>query len=263
MRLQSFTLSVSSPSSIDSNHMSGQSALLIGATGATGKHVLRELLTSPHFTRVGEMGRRITAKEQLPRGSQGKLEQKVINFEKLEDAELQKGKWDVVFITMGTSIKAAGSPQNFERFDREFVVNAAKAARTDDANQRLIYLSANYSNPDASALYLRSKGLTEQALAALGYGDMIVFRPVFLRNAERAGFRPVEAILSPITAVLSWLSSSFTVDVRALARSIRIAGELGTPGLPSVASPTKRALGGNAFTTISNKGSVLLAKQDL
>ena len=101
---------------------------------------MRELLTSPHFTRVGEMGRRITAKGQLPRGSQGKLEQKVINFEKLEDAELQKGKWDVVFITcvssntpvylyvtplfsMGTSIKAAGSPQNFEKIDREQVLS--------------------------------------------------------------------------------------------------------------------------------------------
>ena len=53
------------------------------------------------------------------------------------------------------------------------------------------------------------------------------------------------------------------MQVRALAKSIRIAGQLGTSGLPSVASPTERVLGGNAFTTISNKGSVLLAKQDL
>lgn len=76
----------------------GQSALLFGATGATGKYVLKELLASPHFTRVGEYGRRITPLEQIQFGKE-KLEQKIIDFEKLEDAGLQTGKWDVVFIT--------------------------------------------------------------------------------------------------------------------------------------------------------------------
>ncbi|THH19004.1 hypothetical protein EW146_g2067 [Bondarzewia mesenterica] len=178
--------------------MLGQSALLIGATGSTGRHVLRELLTSPNFTRVGEAGRRVTAKDQLPSGTEGKLEQKVIDFEKLDQAGLKEGKWDVVFITMGTSIKAAGSEANFEKIDREYVINAAKAARSDDTNQRLVYLSSQYSNPNSNTPFLRSKGLTEQALAGLGYGDTIVFRPLFLRNAGRAEFRPVEVMLAQV-----------------------------------------------------------------
>jgi oxidoreductase len=76
----------------------GQSALLIGATGATGKYLLKELLSSSHFTRVGEYGRRVTPLDQITSG-QEKLEQKTVNFEKLEDAGLNAGKWDVVFIT--------------------------------------------------------------------------------------------------------------------------------------------------------------------
>lgn len=76
--------------------MSGKSALLIGATGATGQHVLKQLLASKDFTRVGEYGRRVT--ENITEGKE-KLEQKTIDFEKLESAGLKEGKWDVVFIT--------------------------------------------------------------------------------------------------------------------------------------------------------------------
>lgn len=77
---------------------SGQSALLIGATGATGKQVLKELLASSHYTRVGEYGRRVTSLEQISSGKD-KLDQKAIDFEKVEEAGLSTGKWDVVFIT--------------------------------------------------------------------------------------------------------------------------------------------------------------------
>ena len=83
---------------------SGHSALLIGATGATGKHLLRELLTSSYFTRVAEAGRRVTPKEQLPSGTEAKLQQIVVDFEKIGEAGLKDGKWDVVFITYVSSL---------------------------------------------------------------------------------------------------------------------------------------------------------------
>lgn len=80
-------------------HMSAtKSALLLGATGATGKHLLRELIKSPEFGRVGEYGRRVTPLDSL-NAPADKLEQKVIDFEKLDEAGLKDGKWDVVFIT--------------------------------------------------------------------------------------------------------------------------------------------------------------------
>lgn len=86
--------------------MSGKSALIIGATGAVGKHLLRELLNSPDFTKVGEYGRRVTSTTLLGDAtSLGKLEQKVIDFEKLGEAGLKDGKWDVVFITCVSFLK--------------------------------------------------------------------------------------------------------------------------------------------------------------
>jgi hypothetical protein len=40
----------------------------------------------------------------------------------------------------------------------------------------------------------RSKGLTEAALARLGYADTLVFRPGYLRGAERTEMRPFESV---------------------------------------------------------------------
>lgn len=75
-----------------------KSALIFGATGQTGRHLLRELIASPTFTRVCEAGRRVTPAEELPAQASGKVEQKVIDFERLEESGLKEGQWDVVFI---------------------------------------------------------------------------------------------------------------------------------------------------------------------
>ena len=78
--------------------VTGKSALIIGATGQVGGKLLQELLKDPSFTRVGEYGRRVTPAESIQTGKE-KLEQKSIDFEKVEEAGLKDGKWDVVFVT--------------------------------------------------------------------------------------------------------------------------------------------------------------------
>ncbi|THG92852.1 hypothetical protein EW026_g8197 [Hermanssonia centrifuga] len=77
--------------------MSGQSALILGATGATGKHLLKELIASSHFTKIGEYGRRVTPHSQIP--ATNKLEQKVVDFETINRTAFQNDRWDVIFIT--------------------------------------------------------------------------------------------------------------------------------------------------------------------
>jgi oxidoreductase len=46
----------------------------------------------------------------------------------------------------------------------------------------------------------RSKGLTEQGLAHLGYKDTIILRPAFLAQAERPEKRILETVLGYIQA---------------------------------------------------------------
>lgn len=93
------------------------SALLIGATGSVGKQLLPLILSSPNFSHVGEFGRRVTSFET----PNAKLEQKTIDFEKLPEAGLKDGAWDVVFITLGTTKAIAGSKEAFTKIDKTHV----------------------------------------------------------------------------------------------------------------------------------------------
>ncbi|KZT25377.1 hypothetical protein NEOLEDRAFT_1133752 [Neolentinus lepideus HHB14362 ss-1] len=241
---------------------SGKSALILGATGATGKHLLRELLGSSYFTRVGEYGRRGTSLDSITTGKE-KLEQKTIDFEKIEEAGLGEGRWDVVYITLGTSRAKAGSAAAFEKIDREYVVNAARAAKTDDPEhkQRLVYLSSTGANASSPFLYPKSKGLTELALASLGYQDTIIFRPGFLQGAERNERRLLEGLFTPVASALQkYVNSGIAIDVSVLAKSIRIAGELGSSAIPPEVKPTSEGEDGHKFTVIGNNGAIALSK---
>jgi hypothetical protein len=50
------------------------------------------------------------------------------------------------------------------------------------------------ADPKSSIFYSRSKGLTEEALAELGYKDTIMFRPLALSNTKRPDFRFAESV---------------------------------------------------------------------
>ncbi|KAK0489337.1 hypothetical protein IW261DRAFT_1557817 [Armillaria novae-zelandiae] len=267
--------------------MSGKTALIVGATGQTGQHLLKELLASSHFTKVGEYGRRLTDVSTLSTGKD-KLEQRVIDFEKLEESGLKNGKWDVVFLTLGTTRKAAGGAEGFQRIDRDYVINAAREARVPDHEQRVLYLSSGSANAKSSFLYPRCKGQTEEALASMGYSDTIVFHPGLLAGTNRPQSRMPEVIaeygLFAIRIFLSLriilyrgvintlrLSSFFSgLEIKAsirntivatLGRSMAIAGWLGSERLPSVArSKEEETPEGKRFVSIPNAGAIALAQ---
>ncbi|KAJ6605843.1 hypothetical protein B0H10DRAFT_2076110 [Mycena sp. CBHHK59/15] len=236
----------------------GQTALIFGATGQVGGHLLKELLASPHFTHVGEFGRRTTSLEVLDTAGKEKLEQRTLDFEKLNAAGLKDAKWDVVFITLGTSAKAAGSSEAFERIDREYVINAARAAKSDHP-QRLIYVSSGGADSSSRFLYPRSKGLTEEGLASLGYSDTIVFRPGLLTGTSRPEFRLGETVAAAVTGLLSRVTSSVEIKVATLAQSLVKAAVLGSAELPPVAKATQVGKDGASFTLIGNAGALALA----
>ncbi|KDR80786.1 hypothetical protein GALMADRAFT_241225 [Galerina marginata CBS 339.88] len=236
-----------------------QSALIIGATGQTGRHLLQNLLTSSHFTRVGEYGRKVTPAGEITSGKD-KLEQKVIDFEKIQESGLNKEKWDVVFITLGTTRATAGSAEAFEKIDREYVIRAAKEARIADSSQRLVYCSSGGANSNSPFLYPRSKGLTEEGLASLGYTDSIIFRPGFLADTQRGDHRLVESIFGKITSILSNVSSAVEIKVSDLGRAMAHAGRLGSEALPSSVNATQEGKGDAKFTVINNAGALKLAE---
>jgi len=222
-----------------------------------GQHLLKELLSSSQYTRVAEYGRRLTDPQSLT--GKEKLEQHIVDFEKLEESGLKNHKWDVVFITLGTTRNAAGSAQAFEKIDREYVINAAREAKAEGHDQRLVYVSVGSANPNSMFLYIKSKGLTELGLAALGYKDTIIFRPALLVGLNRPEPRFMENMAGYVTGFLGKFHRGLEIQVPTLAKAIRLAGTLGSSQLPEVAQPTKEGPEGGSFTVLSNKGALALA----
>src|SRR5580700_9844298 len=96
-------------------------ALLAGASGLTGGFVLDALLEAADFSRVIAVTRRPLAREH-PR-----LANRIVQFERLE-TQLQGVTCDVALCCLGTTIRRAGSRENFREVDVDYVVAFARTA---------------------------------------------------------------------------------------------------------------------------------------
>jgi uncharacterized protein YbjT (DUF2867 family) len=170
-----------------------RTALVAGASGLVGSHVLRLLLEDPRWDRVVTIGRRELAVRQE------KLEQR---FVELPDVgELPAA--DDVFSALGTTIKQAGSQEAFRAIDHDAVVALAQAARSAGASS-FLHVTSMGADAGSRVFYNRVKGETERDVAAVGIPTTVAFRPSIL-DGDRQESRPAEHVglvlmraLSPI-----------------------------------------------------------------
>lgn len=166
---------------------SHRTALLAGASGLVGGHLLQRLLADPRYKRVVTVGRKALGIEHP------KLRSLITDFDAIEAAMAGLGETvDDAFCALGTTIKTAGSRAAFRRVDFGYVVAFARAARASNA-RRFMLVSAIGSSARSRIFYLRVKGETEEAVAALGFPALDIFRPGLLLG-QRAESRPREAL---------------------------------------------------------------------
>jgi len=199
-----------------------RTALLAGATGLVGGHLLRLLLADDAWTRVVTLGRR-PAGEPHP-----KLEQRIVNLGALEAlGDLPHA--DDVFCCLGTTIKQAGSQQAFRQVDYEYVVSLARAGIRLGATQ-LLLVSAIGADAESRVFYSRVKGEAEAAIRQLPYRGIQIFRPSLLIG-ERAEVRLGERaaiVLAPLLSIplVGRLRRYRPIEAAAVARAmVRVAKE--------------------------------------
>ena len=156
-------------------------ALLIGATGATGKELLPLLLADPAFSRVDIFVRR------APDVQHDKLHVHLVDFADVA-AWQQDLKGDVLFSCLGTTLKAAGSQEAQWQVDYQAQYDVARAAQANGVNT-LVLVSSAQADPQARLFYSRMKGRLDADVAALGFAKLLIFRPPLLERAgsDRAG----------------------------------------------------------------------------
>lgn len=164
-------------------------ALIIGATGATGKDLVQVLLRDRHYTKVIVFVRR-------PIGiTDRKLVEVFTDFDKLDEvAGFIAG--NIFFSCLGTTRKAAGSPHQQWHIDYEIPVKFAEIAKRNGVTTAVL-LSSYGASAGSRLFYTQTKGKLEDRMAALGFNQYIIFRPGLLArtNTDRTGERLFVALL--------------------------------------------------------------------
>ena len=158
--------------------MSGAS-LVIGSTGLIGKKLIFELAKKD--TEVIAITRRSISK--LPEN---------VNLLKLNfDNFLKNGSLpscDHIYICLGTTIKKAGSKNEFKKVDFDYSISFAKKAREAGAT-KISLVSSVGANKSAKNFYLKTKGEVEEEIKKIDFQSINIFRPsLLLGNREESRF---------------------------------------------------------------------------
>jgi uncharacterized protein YbjT (DUF2867 family) len=198
-----------------------RTALLAGATGLVGGHLLDDLLADDTWDSVISVGRR-EVDVRHP-----KLEQRTVAFANLVDLPAV----DDVFCALGTTIKKAGSQEAFRAVDHDAVVALATAARRAGATA-FLHVTAMGANAGSRVFYNRVKGETERDVAATGITTTVAFRPSILdgdRAESRRGEQAGLVVMRALGPVLGRYRPTRAEDVARAMVHVAKAGPAGTP----------------------------------
>ncbi len=151
-------------------------ALVIGATGATGKDLVQKLLADNDFEEVHAFVRRPLEIENV------KLKSHIVDFEN-QDSWKDLVKGDVAFSCLGTTLKDAGSKEAQRKVDFDYQYNFAKAAKENDVEDYIL-VSSYGANPNSKIFYSRMKGELEQEVKNLHFNKMTIFQPGMLERKD-------------------------------------------------------------------------------
>ncbi|WP_343697829.1 NAD(P)H-binding protein [Flavobacterium sp.] len=170
-------------------------ALIIGATGSTGKYLVDQLLEDGDYTSVVTFVRKPTGKKHI------KLTEHVVNFETINQyKDLIAG--DVLFSCLGTTLKAAGSKENQWKID--FDIPAAFALNAMENNIKSFVLVSSYgASAKSSVFYSKMKGKLEDYIAGLNFEQYIIFRPgpLVREDTDRLGEKISIKVINALNAI--------------------------------------------------------------
>ena len=199
-----------------------KTALLFGASGLVGSHLLNQLIKDTNYSKIKLFVRSVT--EIID----PKVEIIKIDFNNLQNHK-EDVKGDDCFFCIGTTKKNSSDKDEYRRVELDIPKEIAKIAKLNLVNS-FIFVSAIYANPNSSGDYVRFKGLVEEELKRLNFPKLALMRPSFLmgdRKEKRVGEKIgifVFKLLSPL--LLGPLKKMRPINAETVAKAmIRAANE--------------------------------------
>lgn len=176
-----------------------QKAIVIGATGLVGQHLVEQL--NALYDTLIVIARR------PPRFINSRMRFYQVNdFDNLKEVFASVGadaKTDA-FSCLGTTKKQAGSDEAFYKVDHDYNVTFAKLCR-DKGVQNFFLLSAMNADKGSRFFYNRVKAETEQSIIELNFNRLVIFRPSLLLGKHKG--RPLESLSQKAFSLIAPLVS--------------------------------------------------------
>lgn len=158
-------------------------ALVAGASGLVGGHLIQALLEAPEYSRVFALTRRPLGREHP------KLANRIVAFQRM--AEQLKGLTaNDAYCCLGSTRAEAGSDDARRDVDVDLVVQFAQAARAAGAT-RFVVVSSVGASSSSKKSYLVAKAEMEDAVTRLGFPSVDILQPSLLLGTRKQ-MRPLE-----------------------------------------------------------------------
>ena len=181
-------------------------SIIVGSTGLVGGNVIKVL--SNKKQRAIALTRRSIP--NLPPN----ITEMIIDFDAFEkNGSLPS--CNNVFICLGTTIKTAGSKENFRKVDIDYCLSIARKAKESGA-ETLSLISSIGANSSSKNFYLRTKGELEESIQRLGFSTVNIFRPSFL-----VGERSEKRLAEKIAINLAKIMDLFLIGTASKYRSVK------------------------------------------
>jgi len=181
-------------------------SIIVGSTGLVGGNVIKVL--SNKKQRAIALTRRSIP--NLPPN----ITEMIIDFDAFEkNGSLPS--CNNVFICLGTTIKTAGSKENFRKVDIDYCLSIARKAKESGA-ETLSLISSIGANSSSKNFYLKTKGELEESIQRIGFSTVNIFRPSFLVG-ERSEKRLAEKIAINLAKIMDF----FLIGTASKYRSVK------------------------------------------
>lgn len=154
----------------------GRKAIVIGASGLIGGHLLDILLDGDAYDEVLILVRK---KVDYPHK---KLTQLVIDFDHIENHSLSI-TGDAVFSCLGTTRKKTPDRNIYYKIDHDYPLRLAKMALQNGVKQFHLVSSIG-ADPDSGTFYLKLKGEIERDISVLNFYSIFLYEPSMLTGRE-------------------------------------------------------------------------------
>lgn len=171
-------------------------ALVLGANGLIGSHLLPQLIQNTAYRKVYAISRK-------PIYIQNTKISNIITDIKNADNQITNIHFDHLYICIGTTKKKTPNKIQYREIDHDYPIKVAKIAIKNSCKV-VALVSSIGANKNSKNFYLRIKGEVEDSISNLDIESIHIFRPSLLLG-KRNEFRLGETIGKFFMKVLSFM----------------------------------------------------------